>query len=148
MKLILIAIIILTSSCKNQKSLAEADIKQDNELTLLVQDSYFFTDTMETSIVRDEKTLKSFFSRVNRTRKPGIPLPKINFEEEIALVVCMGEQKTSAMPFLKLLKDDDQEIKIAIEMKNKSKKEDKVVSYPFCVYKMSISENKIVFKLL
>lgn len=146
MKFVLIAIVILTSSCKNQKGLVVADDSQDNLLTLLVQDGYFFTDSLETSVIRDEKTLNSFFARVNRTRKPGLPVPKINFEEELVLVVCMGEQKTAAMANLKLVESDNQKITIGIEMQDEIK--NTLVSYPFCVYKMPASESEIIFKLL
>ncbi|WP_350288819.1 hypothetical protein [uncultured Croceitalea sp.] len=148
MKFVLMAIVILTSSCKNQKGLVVTDESQDNSLTLLVQDGYFFTDSIETSVVRDEKTLKSFFARVNRTRKPGLPVPKINFEEEMVLVVCMGEQKTTAMPYLKLIESDNQKIKVGIAVQNETETENTVVSYPFCVYKMPSSESEIIFKLV
>ncbi|WP_350291603.1 hypothetical protein [uncultured Croceitalea sp.] len=148
MKFVLIALVILTSSCKNQKGLVVTDESQDNSLTLLVQDGYFFTDSIETSVVRDEKTLKSFFSRVNRTRKPGLPVPKINFEEEMVLVVCMGEQKTTAMPYLDLVARDNQKIKVGIAVQNETETKNTVVSYPFCVYKIPTSEKEIIFKLV
>ncbi len=140
MKIILISILILASSCKGQKNLSQET--DDNGLTPLVQDGYFYTDTMETAVIEDEKALKAFFSRVNKTRKPGIPLPKVDFSQEIVLVVCMGEQQTTAIPYLKMIKNDDKETIIGIKM---DKKSEKATSYPFCIYKMPIVKNNIVF---
>ena len=143
MKIILISILILASSCKSQKNLSHE--MDDNGLTLLVQDGYFYTDTSETAIIKDEKALKAFFSRVNRTRKPGIPLPKVDFSKEVVLIACMGEQKTMAIPYLKVVENKDEETIIEVKMEGKSGRE---TSYPFCVYKMPISENEVLFKQL
>lgn len=147
MKFVLLALLIVASSCKNQKKLIVTNSVQDNELKLLVKDGYFFTDSIETDVIRDEKTLKLFFSKVNKTRKPGIPLPKINFEEEIALIVCMGEQRGMGLPYLSLLKNENQQLVIGIKME-KSAKGNLSISYPFCVYKMPISKKEITFKKL
>ncbi len=146
MKIIFISILILASSCKSQKNLSQEI--DDNGLTLLVQDGYFYTDTMETAVIEDEKTLKTFFSRVNKTRKPGLPVPQIDFEKEMVLVVCMGEQKTNEMPYLRFLESNEKEINIAIEMTNTTGKNIYTTSYPFCVYKIPISKHEVVFNKL
>lgn len=145
MKFILLGLVILVSSCKNQKSLIVTDSIQDNELELLVEDGYFFTDSIETDVIRDEKTLKLFFSKVNKTRKPGIPIPKVNFEEEIALIVCMGEQREMGLPYLELVKNGNQQLVIGIKME-KSANGTSNILYPFCVYKMPITKKEVIFK--
>lgn len=147
MKVILISILILAASCKNQKNSIQ-ETGNDDKLILLVQDGYFFTDSMETAVIKDEKTLKSFFSKVNKTRKPGIPVPKIDFSKEMVLIACMGEQRTSEMPFLKMLNDSEEELVIGVKLESKVKKTNQITSYPFCVYKMPISSDKITFKQL
>jgi hypothetical protein len=147
MKVILISILILATSCKSQKK-SIVETSNNDKLVLLVQDGYFFTDKIETDVIRDEKALKSFFSKVNKTRKPGIPVPKVDFSKEMILVACMGEQKTAAMPFLKMLEGSKQEQVIGIELKSKSKKTEQITSYPFCVYKMPTSTDKIIFRQL
>ncbi|MFD2588215.1 hypothetical protein ACFSQJ_14845 [Croceitalea marina] len=141
MKILLISILILASSCKSQKNLSQEI--DDNGLTLLVQDGYFYTDTSETAVIKDEKALKAFFSRVNRTRKPGIPLPKVDFSKELVLIACTGEQKTTALPYLKMAENKDEETIIEVKMEDKS---GQAIAYPFCVYKMPIVKNNIVFK--
>ena len=147
MKVILVSILILATSCKNQKNSIQ-ETGSDDKLVLLVQDGYFFTDSMETAVIKDEKTLKSFFSKVNKTRKPGIPVPKIDFSKEMVLVACMGEQRTSEMPFLKMLNGSKEEQIIGIKLESKVKKSEQITSYPFCVYKMPTSANKITFRQL
>jgi hypothetical protein len=143
MKLVLITILILTTSCKSQKALTLANA--DDRLTLLVQDGYFFTDSLETNVIRDHKSLKSFFSRVNKTRKPGILVPEVDFTKEMVLIACMGEQKVSGLPILSFLEENGEEISIGIEINDLSKNDNSSMSYPFCVYKMPISEKKVNF---
>ena len=59
MKVVLLTIFVLAVSCKNGKAITESN-DYDAKLTLLLQDSYFVTDTAETIVVRDAKSLQVF----------------------------------------------------------------------------------------
>lgn len=148
MRVILISILILAVSCKNSKETLDSN-NNDDRLTLLLQDSYFVTDSPETNIIRDTKSLKVFFSRVNKTRKPGLSVPEIDFSKDIVLIACMGVKKTSGLPTLKVLQESKDGITVGIHLEEETNsKSNSTTSYPFCVYKTPITKAKVVFKTL
>lgn len=142
MKYVIALVVLFTFSCKSQKQNKEIDEK----LTLLVQDGYFPVENPETQIIKDEKSLKAFFSKVNQTRKPGLPVPKVNFETHSVLVACMGVVNTSTLPIMYLENETTEEITISIQMRNENK-ELSVQSYPFCVYSIVDEGKKLTLQL-
>lgn len=134
---IIIALMCLVS-CKAQK---ESQLNSGNmgEMTLIAQDRYSGIDKYETMVVRDTKSLNKFYARINKTRKPGLPVPVIDFSQEMVLVVCLGEQKGQMIPKFSKTEESESEILITIEMvlpKEVKSSENQIVSYPFYVYKV------------
>ena len=146
MKVVLLSLFVLAVSCKNGKAITESN-DYDAKLTLLLQDSYFVTDTAETIVVRDAKSLQVFFTRVNKTRKLRLTVPEVDFSKETVLIACMGEQKTNALPRLKVLQENEAELVVGIYLKEEGNTTtNSTTSYPFCVYKTPISNAEVVFK--
>lgn len=131
-------------SCKSQKH--EQVEKPENDLVLLTQDGYSAIENFDTMVVRDQKTLNSFYSKINKTRKPGLPVPIIDFSKEMVLIVCMGEQVGVDLPDLIKKEEDDKEITLQINpLNSKEEAPSNLISSPFCVYKMPITEKEVVF---
>ncbi|MCK5443310.1 MAG: hypothetical protein KAJ23_15605 [Maribacter sp.] len=152
MRSLFLSIVIVITSCNGQKkttfnSSEGATTTKNHRLTLLLQDNYSGSDSAETLIIKDVKTLKVFYSRINRTRKPGLPLPKVDFTKEIVLVHCMGEQRVGALSSLSIFEETDNELVLKIKNITAKKKETSPVSIsPFSVYKLPITKKKISFK--
>lgn len=147
MKTVLVFLFILTFSCKSQQNVSE-QVNRSNGLELIIQDEYYFTDKPETLVIKDDKSLKTLFSKINRTRKPGIPIPKIDFTKEVILVASMGEKAMSELPNLIILNQSEVQIEIGIQFNESSNKKSSTITYPFCVYKMPLSENEVIFSRL
>ncbi|NHF61092.1 hypothetical protein FK220_017200 [Flavobacteriaceae bacterium TP-CH-4] len=124
--------------------------EQDNDrLTLVLQDNYAATDTQETMVITDDKSLRKFFSRINRTRKPGIPVPQVDFSKELILIHCAGEQHGNGMPMLTMLNETKEEIVIGMgKTQKKSEKGSTATTRPFSVYKMPLTKKEITFKTM
>ncbi len=92
LSLFIFAIIL---SCNGQKKAAldNGDDKKagSEKLTLLLADNYSGSEVEETMIIKDAKALQRFYSKINRTRKPGLPVPDVDFTKEMILVHCSGE---------------------------------------------------------
>jgi hypothetical protein len=150
MKTLILSVLLVIASCNGQKKASmrnsELAIDTSEKLVLLLRDNYSGSDAEETLIIRDVKTLRSFYSRINRTRKPGIPLPNIDFTKEIVLVHCMGEQWVGALSSLSFVDETDNELVLRITNRTTEQKETFPANIsPFSVYKMSISKKKISF---
>ena len=96
-------------------------------------------------VIRDQKRLKSFYSKINKTRKPGFPVPEIDFSKEIVIVQCSGEQNYAGLPTLILSRETNS----AVFLTSITEKETKDASItamtnPYCVYKMPLTDKEIV----
>ena len=139
--------VLLFLSCKGQKKVIENPHQQsDGRLVLLLQDAFFPTDSLQTHVIKDAKALNAFFRTVNKTRKPGLPVPLVDFSDEMVLVACMAEMEGDIIPELRILDEDQNQLVIGIKLR---KKPSSISSntYPFCVYKMPKSDIPVSFKI-
>ena len=122
-----------------------AQSEKQSSLVLLLQDEYNGFTAVETMVIRDQKRLKSLYAKINRTRKPGLPVPNIDFSKEMVIVHCNGEQNYVGLPRLILNKETNTNV----VLKSKTSKEKKnasiaIVTNPFCVYKMALTTKEII----
>ncbi|NNE77316.1 MAG: hypothetical protein HKN31_09620, partial [Pricia sp.] len=91
MRCLSLALVLIFLSCNGQKKSAMAteganNQNTDERLSLVVSDMYAPTEAVETLVIKDAKSLQKFYSKVNRTRKPGLPVPEIDFSKEMVVV--------------------------------------------------------------
>ena len=144
---LLIASICLLS-CKAQKPESSTVGEQIDGLTLIEHQNFTNIDSFETRVIRDTKTLGKFYKQINKTRKPGLPVPVVDFSKEMLILVCLGEQHGEKTTVLSKLKETDQEMLIAIEVHNVSKEEmsRQPIYFPFYLYKMPLVDKTVVFQ--
>lgn len=145
MKYFLFLSFICLLSCKAQKQLGD----EIEGLVLLEQDGYSGIETFETKVIRDTKSLNKFYSQVNKTRKPGLPVPMVDFSQEMVLVVCLDEQQGEQAVFLSKTKETETEISITVQLSDVNNGESanaQAISYPFYLYKMPLTEKTITFQ--
>ncbi|WP_343486626.1 hypothetical protein [Allomuricauda sp. d1] len=137
--------VLIAFSCKSQKANTKMEAS-NNELQLVLEDSYFPVEEKQAMVIRDEKSLMAFFSKVNQTRKPGLPVPDIDFDNEMAVIVCAGALKGSRMPHPEKKQESEESYDIVIKNRPANQNVGKeVVIYPFSVYKMPKTDKKIDF---
>ena len=81
----------LSNACKSHNPLNDADLDR-NGIELIVQENYSGFDDEQFFIIKSQDDLHSFYGRVNRTRKPGLTPPVIDFNKEMILVWCAGKE--------------------------------------------------------
>ena len=137
-------------SCKGQKKAsmeitASSQSELDSSLVLLLQDDYSGFVSAETMLIRDQKRLQRFYAILNKTRKPGLALPEVDFSKEMIVVQCSGEQNYMGMPILSLSRETDTEVVLTVTIDRKVKDTSLTVrTNPFCIYKMPRTDKEIV----
>lgn len=119
------------------------------DLVLVTHDGYSGISQYDAMVIRDTKSLNKFYSQINKTRKPGLHVPMIDFSQEMAVVVCMGGQKGQVEPLLSRINETDEELTIAVELadgEGQDKHQDTSISYPFYLYKMPVSTKTLNFQ--
>ena len=147
MKSILLVLILLFSSCKGQeKSVGNDGGSQTTEqLQRIESDNYSGSDEEEFVVITDVKTLQKFYSKVNRTRKPGLPVPQIDFTKEMLIIYCAGKRHNSFEP--RLFVENESEKDLVIGVKNESReKTSTAITTPFSVYKLPLTQKEIILK--
>lgn len=119
------------------------------DVVLVAKDGYSGIMEYEVLEIRDTKSLNKFYSQINKTRKPGLPVPVVDFSKEIVIVVCMGEQKGERMPMLSKIGETEEELTIAVEL-SKPKSTENIeaapIVYPFYLYKMPLTAKLLSFQ--
>lgn len=145
MKYFLLLSFVCLLSCKAQKQLGD----EIEGLVLVEQDGYSGIETFEAKVIRDTKSLNKFYSQVNKTRKPGLPVPMVNFSQEMVLVVCLGEQQGEQAVLLSKSGETENELFIAVQLSdvnNGGSASAQAISFPFYLYKMPLTEKTITFQ--
>jgi len=135
-------IIVCMVSCKAQK---EGQFQGDPDIVLIAQDGFSGIQEYETSVIKDAKSLNKFYSRINRTRKPGLPVPTMDFSKDMVIAVCLGDRTGQPTPLLYRLSETDSDISLALDLGNISKEEIQltVISNPFYLFKMPLTTKKV-----
>ena len=125
---------------------ASMDSNQE-DLTLLLSDNYGGTETTQIQVIRNQGALIKFFVEINKTRKPGLPLPEIDFNTEMVLVYCYGRTQLKTVPTLFVKEDSDQEKILGImEVENVTTTADSAIKFPFSLYKLPLSEKQFILR--
>ena len=131
-----LAAIIQLNSCK---STAQGDLQESNEMgmELILNENYSGFEQEEYILIKNQKDLNAFYGKINRTRKPGLTPPSIDFNSEMILIWC-GDSTASNYADLKLNEKVDN-LQIHKLKTTASKEENNFIVSPFSVYKLPLS---------
>lgn len=142
MKYFLFLSLVCLLSCKAQKQLGD----EIEGLVLLEQDGYSGIETFETRVIRDTKSLNKFYTQINKTRKPGLPVPMVDFSREMVLVVCLGKQQGEPSVTLSKSNETTTDLTVIVQLSN-STANTQPVTNPFYLYKMPLTGKTIIFQV-
>ncbi|WP_340202347.1 hypothetical protein [Ascidiimonas sp. W6] len=116
---------------------------------LVVKDTSGGPRSPQILVVKEYSSLKEFYSKVNQTRRPGLALPKVDFDKEFILILCLGTMQTTGhdISITKLnVSKDELTIFVSEEHPKDLEKMPKVLNEPFSIYKVKGNYTNIQFK--
>ncbi|UII76153.1 hypothetical protein LV716_18090 [Flagellimonas sp. HMM57] len=136
-RFLLLFILVSLFSCKAQNTVTAESSEQDADIVLIDQDNYSGILEYDAMVIKDAKSLNKFYSKINKTRKPGLPVPTIDFTQYMVVIICMGEQKGNAIPVLSKTETLGNEMIITVKMPDyhKDKSSSEIITYPFYLYR-------------
>jgi hypothetical protein len=143
-------LILLLTACKCPKKAVDTggqEVSGSNSLTYILSDSYGGAAEEELLVIRSEGELQKFFAGVNKTRKPGLPIPEIDFNENMVLVYLAGE--TQAGNPLELFPLQVNEDRILVGVKKEKGQNDNIsaaITMPFVIYSMPQTSKEVVLE--
>ena len=121
---------------------AKAEMSQE-ALTKITSDPYSGAEQAETLIIDNSKSLRKFYAQINKTRKPGLPVPDIDFSVETIVVRCSGKTEDGAMPSLHIKEQTEGTIVLGVE-ETHGENAALAATTPFSVYRLRTSGKEIV----
>lgn len=134
-------VLLSFSSCKSQNKVGN-ESADGSIMELILKDNYSGAVAEEVLLIKDQKSLQQFFATINRTRKPGLPIPEIDFQKYMLLVWCEGE---TTAPSLGLnLEKETSEAYFFGKLHPKKKGKHTAIVSPFLAYKLPLSYKKVI----
>jgi len=147
---LLITIFIGCSSSKNIDTKKEMNEKNNKvSFEILVEDQMGGFVKEETRVIRSHKELLQVYGYVNRMRKPGFSIPKIDFSKASVVAIFMGEKTTGGFS-VTVESVMNKEGKVIVEVIETQPKSNDMATMaftqPFCFVKINSIDKEIVFE--
>ncbi|WP_299799140.1 hypothetical protein [uncultured Maribacter sp.] len=128
--------IIQLNSCKGT---AQSSLQETNHtgMELILNENYSGFEQEEYLLIKNQKELNAFYGKINRTRKPGLTPPSIDFSTEMILIWC-GDSTASNYADLELNEKADY-LQVHKLKATASKEENTFIVSPFSMYKLPLS---------
>lgn len=82
-------------SCNSQKSPSKSDGDIDSfHIEMLEKESVGGYENSKYLVVKDQEMLEVIYGKVNIIRKPGLTIPKIDWENEMVIALFMGQKNS------------------------------------------------------
>lgn len=125
---------------------ASGDSSPQETLELVASDMYGGAEEEVFQVIRSEGELNKFYRQVNMTRKPGLPVPKVNFEAHTAILYCSGSTNSTSMPQFYVVSQSD--MKMVVE-KVLSQEQDSTSTVtakltPFGLYLLPFTDKEVI----
>lgn len=144
MKIFLSFMVIILFGCSSAK---QKSIQQEITFEVLLEGTHGGYKDAEFMVIDNSKDLKQIYTHLNKIRKPGFPIPKINFEKELVLALFMGEKSSGGYT---ILISEIEEVKDKVHVFIKKTKPEgmaaTVITRPFYFCKIPKTDKEIVFK--
>lgn len=148
---VLLSMILLSCSSVTNINMPIKSEKNNSQLLFdtLIEDQMGGYVTPELLIIKDRESLLKLYGQVNKTRKPGFPIPNIDFSVETIVAVFMGEKNAGGYGVaVEEVKEKNGKLTVFIK-ETKPNPGDMVITVmtqPFCVIKINSSDKEIVFE--
>lgn len=102
-------------------------------------------------VIKEPKALSEVYGQINRTRKPGFKIPKVDLSKETIVAIFMGE-KTSGGYAVTVKEVKERAGKIVVDVIETTPKTSDmvvtVITQPFCIIKVNNASKNMVFEKL
>lgn len=120
---------------------------QQEKLELVASDFYGGAEEEVFQVIRSTGELNKFYRKVNMTRKPGLPVPKIDFTQHTAVLYCSGTTTSQEIPSLVIAGQTDTEIQLQTQTEKQDLEQSTATAKltPFCLFILPHTKKEVVF---
>lgn len=120
------------------------DASEPGELTMVMSDLYGGTESEELLVLRSPSAMEKFFMNINKTRKPGLKPPVVDFTKNMVIAYCSGQTVQQDLPALVVAEDPEQGMMVRVKQKEGVENEESTaILRPFGLYLIPVTDKKI-----
>lgn len=82
------------TSVKNETMAKPLNDQDRIEHSLILQEAYGGLKEEENRVITNEKGLQEAYGIINRFRRPGLPVPEVDFDKYMIVAIFLGERNT------------------------------------------------------
>lgn len=126
-----------------------ADNQKGIPFEVLVQHSHGGYDQPQIKVIKEPTELQAIYSKMNMTRRPGFPIPEVDFDNEMIIGLYMGEKNTGGFSIgIENIEETKKELIITVKETSPDANSMVVtaICQPFCIVKMPATKKDVVFK--
>lgn len=143
-------LILLFASCKCPRQAVDLGGQGEAQaapLTLVLADSYGGAEEESLQVFRSQGGLQKFFAQVNKTRKPGLAVPVIDYTKNMVLVYSPGKTPAGALPGLTTLGEKEGNILVGTKKSGEqTNNASAALTQPFAIYTMPRTDKEVVLQ--
>ena len=148
---LILTLLLFVFSCKSKKDKVAEQTEQEiaaNKLEMVASDLYGGGDKEVFKVIRTPGELKKFYSKVNMTRKPGLPVPDIDFSKNAVVLYCSGITHSADIPEFYLSDQTDSLLVLrkAPYQQGEDPSEARAKVEPFVLYLLPFTEKKVTLE--
>ncbi len=144
------------SSCKSQEKTTTNNakskkmvIKKDIPFTILLQNGHSNITEQKNIVIKDKKSLNAIYSKINSTRKPGLPIPKIDFSKTMVLGMFMGTKNSGGYSIhINRIESNDKEMVVFYTEKAPKGRATMAITQPCLLVSTVVSNLPVRFELV
>ncbi|ASV28855.1 hypothetical protein [Maribacter cobaltidurans] len=133
-------LLVSLSGCKSHES-AQNGKDGNKGMELILSGDYSGIEDEQLLVINNKVQWEEFFGRVNRTRKPGLTVPEIDFEKNTIIIRLKGET-TNNQPDV-VWGNVSNETLFLKRTKNSAKNESSALITPFFIYSIPKTNKSI-----
>ncbi len=152
-KMVLVLLTVIMAACgpaKQSTNMEDTSSENQKRLSfeLLVQHSHGGYDKPQIKVIKEPTELQEIYAKINMTRRPGFPIPEVDFDTEMIIGLYMGEKNTGGFS-IGIDSVEETKKELIIHVKETTPEGGMVtmaICQPFCIVKMPATKKEIVFK--
>jgi len=137
-------------SIKNEEMSKETQ-QESQEFTIILQEAYGGLESKGNRVITNIKGLQEAYGIINRFRRPGLPVPEVDFEKYIVVAIFLGERSSGGYS-AEILSISSGKDELVVNIKENRPNPDEIhvtaICQPFCFVKIPKPNDKqdIVFR--
>ncbi|WP_405246932.1 hypothetical protein [Cellulophaga sp. Asnod2-G02] len=130
-------------SCSAQKTSMKTS-ENNEDLVLILSDLHSNIATPQILVIEEVSSLRTFFATVNKTRKPGLAFPKVDFSKEQIIIYARGENYSATIPQLRISNEDSSAVFVECSIQEIGE-DTGVITSPFAMYRIKKITKQLQF---